>query len=182
MTKKFTVSVFDGPQHFCDYQFEQNAITIGRDESNSIVLSNSTVSASHAKVDVSSMTIFDLGSVNGIFLGDRRISCAPLEYSMPIKIGDYRIIIAPYSPTNRHGDEAMTLNLKRPSLSVNRFGDDAQTLVVKRSPVAGSSKARIPESAAEPPIAQSDPMKAARLIALALIAMFVGYHALLTVF
>lgn len=181
MTKTVIASVFDGPQHIRDYQFEQDVITIGRDTSNSIVLSNVAVSALHAMVDVSSMTLTDLGSINGTFLGEEQIATVPLEYSRPFKIGEYRIVVAQYSPTNRHGDDAITLNLKRSSLSINRYGNHEQTLVLKRSPLAGSNKEQVRDIVAKAPIVHRMPIRTAGIVALVIAAMIVGYQALLTV-
>jgi pSer/pThr/pTyr-binding forkhead associated (FHA) protein len=181
MTKTVIASVFDGSQHIHDYQFEQDVITIGRDTSNSIVLSNLAVSALHAMVDLSSMTLTDLGSINGTFLGERQIATAPFEYSRPFKIGEYRIVVAEYSPTNRHGDDAITANLKRSSLSLNRYGDHEETLVLKRSPLAGSGKEQVGDIVRKAPIEQRMPMKTAGIVALVVAAMIVGYQALLTV-
>ena len=181
MTTTVIVSVFDGPQHIRDYQFEQNAITIGSDAGNSIVLSHVGVSTSHARVDLSSMMIADLGSSKGTFLGDRRISTAPLEYNRPFKIGEYRIVVAPYSPSNRHGDDAITLSLKRSSLAINRHGDYEQTLVLNRSPLAGSGKDQVRGIAGTASVVQAMPMKAAVIVALVVTAMIAGYQALLSV-
>lgn len=181
MTKKVTVSVFDGAQHFRDYDFEQDAITIGRKTNNNIVLGKIAVSSVHARVDISSMTLTDLGSMNGTFLGDQQISTAPLEYNRPFKIGEYRIIVTEYSSTNRHGSDAVTLNLTKSSLATNRSAGDAQTVFVKGSPIAGSSDEKIEKIAATAPMAPGSAMKLAWIVALVLVAALAGYYVLLTV-
>jgi hypothetical protein len=176
MTKKVTVSVFDGAQHFRDYEFEQDAITIGRKESNSIVLAKIAVSGVHAKIDLLSMTLTDLGSMNGTFLGDQQISTVPLEYNRPFKIGEYRIIVTEYSSTNRHGDDALTLNLKNSSFATQRSGDAAQTVFVKGSPIADGNEDRIGEVAAAAPVAQGTATRVAWIVALVLVAALASYY------
>jgi len=182
MARKVTVSVFDGAHHLRDYEFEQDAITIGRETSNSIVLGKIAVSGFHAQIDLSSMTLTDLGSTNGTFLGDHRISTVPLERNRPFKIGEFRIIVTEYSPTDRHGSDAVTLNLGKSSFATKHSGDDAQTVFVKGSPIAHGSEGKIKEVAAAASVAQRTPMRVAWIIALVLVIILAGYYALQTVF
>jgi len=113
MTKKVTVTVFSGIQRNREIQFEQDLITVGRNPDNDIVLENVAVSGSHAKIDLEKMTVTDLGSTNGTFIGEERVTLASLNFDQPIAIGKFRIIVCEAATTDFHGDKA-TLILKQP--------------------------------------------------------------------
>ena len=113
--KKINVTVFGGNQKTRDIQFEQNLIRIGRNPDNDIVLENVAVSANHAKIDLTAMTITDLSSTNGTFLGDEKIVSAPLSFGQPITIGKFRILVSEDVATDFHGDKATAI-LKQPQL------------------------------------------------------------------
>ena len=63
---------------------------IGRSDGNDIVLDRPTVSSAHALLIVSGdrLTIEDLGSSNGTYVGHRRIARADLEDGSTVTIGD----------------------------------------------------------------------------------------------
>lgn len=74
------------------YQLYYGENYIGRDESNQIVIENNHISRLHALVVVHSnnkVAIFDLGSLNGIFVNGRLIKCTAVEVRDNIKLGSY---------------------------------------------------------------------------------------------
>lgn len=66
------------------------ATTIGRDTSNSILLSDATASRKHARVRFwqGSWMVEDLGSANGIIINDKRVERIPINPGDSFKIGE----------------------------------------------------------------------------------------------
>jgi pSer/pThr/pTyr-binding forkhead associated (FHA) protein len=76
------------------FPLERTQTTIGRSPDCHIFLDDVTVSRRHAIIarDVGTVTIEDLGSLNGTFLNRRRIERAELENGDEVQIGKYRLI------------------------------------------------------------------------------------------
>ncbi|MDP8222130.1 MAG: FHA domain-containing protein [Candidatus Lernaella stagnicola] len=75
---------------------EQGAVSVGRQESNDIVLLDKSVSRQHCifHVDGDSVAIEDSASVNGVLVGGQRISTrTPLHRGDEIIIGEYRFFL-----------------------------------------------------------------------------------------
>jgi pSer/pThr/pTyr-binding forkhead associated (FHA) protein len=70
-------------------------ITIGRAPDNSIVIDNVSISAHHARVEVQqgSLTLTDLGSLNGTFVNSQRVQSAALKDGDVISIGKHSIYV-----------------------------------------------------------------------------------------
>lgn len=68
--------------------------TIGRQESNDIIIDNIAVSASHARIDSVSATFIltDLASTNGTFVNDELISSHGLKHNDKILIGKHELV------------------------------------------------------------------------------------------
>lgn len=84
-----------GPLHGRTFYIVDETTTIGSAESNSIVLSDGTVSKKHAGIRVregNRYELHDFGSTNGLFINDRRISKQFLKDGDVIKIGDTELI------------------------------------------------------------------------------------------
>ncbi len=78
-----------------DYPLPENrSITIGRRESNDIVIENLGVSANHAIIDgvKNVYTLIDLGSTNGTFVNQELITSRVLEQGDVILIGKHELI------------------------------------------------------------------------------------------
>jgi FHA domain/zinc-ribbon domain len=75
------------------FPLERTQTTIGRTPDCDIFLDDVTVSRRHAIVGRggSSVTIEDLGSLNGTFLNRHRIERAELEHGDEVQIGKYRL-------------------------------------------------------------------------------------------
>ena len=78
-----------GPQLGKKWELGEEAITIGRDASNHIVIPKNAVSRKHAKVSLEEDTriLTDLQSTNGSYLNGRPIISAPLNQGDQVKIG-----------------------------------------------------------------------------------------------
>ncbi|HLF17539.1 MAG TPA: ATP-binding protein [Candidatus Omnitrophota bacterium] len=72
------------------FNIQDQGISIGRNESNQIVLSDRRVSRNHAKIVVKNDHYFleDLGSVNGTKVNDKEVKQQALHYGDKIKVGD----------------------------------------------------------------------------------------------
>ena len=70
------------------------SVTIGRNESNDIVIDNLAVSANHARIESvsASFIIKDLGSTNGTFVNEKLVSAHGLKNNDVILIGKHTLI------------------------------------------------------------------------------------------
>lgn len=75
----------------------EDVLTIGRDPQNDIYLDDPKVSRRHARIERRGemFIVRDVGSVNGTWLGNRRIEEHQLEVGATIRIGDARLIFKP---------------------------------------------------------------------------------------
>lgn len=76
-----------------EYPIEVESVVIGRSEGNGVVIDHVSVSRRHAQLFVTAekVSIEDLGSANGTFVGSQRLSAAnPVELAegQPLRIGD----------------------------------------------------------------------------------------------
>jgi hypothetical protein len=77
----------------CVAAFDREAIVIGRGIEADLVLDCDVVSRRHALVRIvgDKLTIEDLHSRNGVWLGTRRVACTALKAWQPVSIGTYVI-------------------------------------------------------------------------------------------
>jgi pSer/pThr/pTyr-binding forkhead associated (FHA) protein len=84
---------------------------VGRSPKCQIVLSDGTVSRTHAKIVVadSSVKVIDLGSRNGTFLNDKRIDSSVVESNQQIRFGKTMILVCLCSSdSSETGSELLT--------------------------------------------------------------------------
>jgi pSer/pThr/pTyr-binding forkhead associated (FHA) protein len=85
------------------WPLESGTLTIGRHDSNDIVIQEEAVSSKHARLLVEkdphfdgmwSVTIEDLGSTNGTFVNGDKVDRAPIDAESKIKIAysDFRLL------------------------------------------------------------------------------------------
>lgn len=69
-------------------------VTIGRRDSNDVVIENVSVSGKHAKVDSveNGFRIMDLNSTNGTFVNDKMVTMHDLEHGDIISVGKHKLI------------------------------------------------------------------------------------------
>lgn len=87
----------------------EGSLTIGRRETNDIVIENMAVSGLHAKIDFidGGFLLTDLASKNGTFVNDKRISTHWLKKDDLITIGKHHIEVA-LSPGEEKQDQGIT--------------------------------------------------------------------------
>ena len=70
------------------------ALTIGRKHSNDIVIDNLAVSGSHARVEsvATTFVLRDLGSTNGTFVNEQRVTLHNLRHNDVILVGTHKLI------------------------------------------------------------------------------------------
>ena len=74
-------------------RIDKDKITIGRDDTNDIVLNNPTISREHSEINFSDgiISIKDLGSANGTFINNVKMDEAVLDIGDEIVVGKYMI-------------------------------------------------------------------------------------------
>lgn len=72
------------------YPFQKPAVTIGRDETNDIVIDNEFISRKHVKIThkLNSFVVEDAGSANGIFVNNEKVKKTELKINDSFKAGE----------------------------------------------------------------------------------------------
>lgn len=92
--KTHTVAIKKGPSAGTEFLVEKEEITIGRDPASDVFLNDITVSRRHARIffEKNEAFIEDLGSLNGIFVNEKRVEKARLEPGAEIQIGKFKLV------------------------------------------------------------------------------------------
>lgn len=79
------------------FELLTGANSVGRNPDSRIILPDWSVSRRHAKIRVkqAEVTVFDLKSRNGTFVGDRRINSCVITPGQEIRFGDFRLVLIP---------------------------------------------------------------------------------------
>ncbi|MFW6147071.1 MAG: FHA domain-containing protein [Thermodesulfobacteriota bacterium] len=79
-----------------EYPFIKDNLTVGRNESNDIVIDNLAVSGLHARIDKSgdSYILTDLQSTNGTFVNDKTVTSQRLQHKDKITVGKHFLFFA----------------------------------------------------------------------------------------
>jgi pSer/pThr/pTyr-binding forkhead associated (FHA) protein len=97
-----TLMVRNGPQKGQSFPIRVPVVNIGRAEYNDIVFQDPSVSSAHAKIQRREgiWVLVDLGSTNGTFVDDERISGeVPLAPGAVIRFGDLAVVFDPRDKT-----------------------------------------------------------------------------------
>jgi len=72
------------------FPLEKSVVTIGRDETNDIIIDNDFISRKHVKITptLNSFIVEDAGSVNGIFVNNEKVKKAELKINESFKAGE----------------------------------------------------------------------------------------------
>jgi predicted Zn finger-like uncharacterized protein len=91
---KLSLAVIAGPDAGRIFSIEKPRITIGREDVD-LALEDPEISRNHAAIQVSGdeITLLDLGSSNGTFVGDQQITEAPLENQGEFTVGGSTIML-----------------------------------------------------------------------------------------
>ena len=78
------------------HKLPDGVTTVGRDESQcDFIIKDKTVSRVHAKIEVNGLqaTVFDLNSVNGTWVNNRRVEKSILAFDIELKFGTYSFLV-----------------------------------------------------------------------------------------
>lgn len=91
---KLSLAVISGPAAGTIFQIEKPRVVIGRQEAD-IVLEDPEISRHHSAIEVSGerVTLIDLDSTNGTFIGDEQIRVAPLANQQEFSIGGSTLML-----------------------------------------------------------------------------------------
>jgi pSer/pThr/pTyr-binding forkhead associated (FHA) protein len=91
----FTISVSN--KVLGTYVVKKPVISLGRSRTNTISIASKAISRNHVRIELthSGWTVTDLGSLNGTFLNDIRITSASLSPGDKITVGAYNISFSP---------------------------------------------------------------------------------------
>ncbi len=89
-----SLAVFHGPLAGLRVELNQDFLRAGRDPENDIFLDDVSVSRHHAELRSKGgeIVIIDLGSVNGTYVNDARISEAQLRDEDEVQIGRFKLV------------------------------------------------------------------------------------------
>jgi DNA-binding NtrC family response regulator len=92
---KAELRVTAGPDRGLELELGADSLLIGSSPRCDVVLHDGTVSARHAEIQASARgyAIRDLGSTNGILLGNHKIERAPLQDGMRLELGDSVLVV-----------------------------------------------------------------------------------------
>lgn len=140
---------------------DQPSLSVGRAESNDIVLTEGLPSRNHARVAVAegAVTVEDLGSANGTFVNGERIDAGS---AVTLAVGDLVrfdvvefLLVAAAEPVADEEDKTVM----RPAVSAAELEAAAAEVVRQReqAPAPAAAPASEPEAASERPGAWADP-------------------------
>lgn len=88
----------------------QDSLTVGRKAGNDVVLADQLISGTHCRIlrQEDGFCIQDLGSTNGTYVNDRRVTRAVLQEGDIIKLGRYRMKYANARLTVENGDRRVS--------------------------------------------------------------------------
>ena len=111
--QQFRVRVIEGPDAGNDYDAQADRVAVGSDESNQVVLLDTTVSRHHCEIEATErgFRIRDLGSTNGTLVDGVRVEAAYLRPGSLVALGDSKFrfealdekIVEPLSDTDHYG-------------------------------------------------------------------------------
>lgn len=83
-----------GPDSGERFYLDRPRLTVGRNPASDIFLNDVTVSRSHAVIEVGpdGVTIEDVGSLNGTYVGDVRVDKAALKHGDVVQIGRFQLL------------------------------------------------------------------------------------------
>ena len=101
----FTISVNTKP--LGAYVVKKSVVSIGRSRTNTISIASKAVSRNHVRIEYGAegWSLSDLGSLNGTYVNDIRITSASLSDGDKITVGAYSILFSPQPlPSTSQGD------------------------------------------------------------------------------
>jgi predicted component of type VI protein secretion system len=135
MANTFSLVMQSGPTPGLEVTLELRSLLLGRDPQADIVINDPEVSRSHARLIAGreGYTIEDLGSTNGTFINEQRVSvAAPLNPGDAVRLGDMVVLI--YKA--QAADEAQTMGFPARQPSAESAGDSMEpaSLAVEAPP------------------------------------------------
>jgi hypothetical protein len=170
MAEKFVLVMRTGPNAGVTYPLEGAEIYIGREAVNGVAINDTEVSRKHAKLSLhgSTYVIQDLGSTNGTFVNNERITGTQvLNTGDTVRLGENISLIyeASYDP----GATIIAAQPPKTAVRVQK-AVQAQPAAVPQAPTPGSSRQVpvIPLPAAEPAV-----KKGGKVVVLIILAIVV---------
>ncbi|MGH9399065.1 MAG: FHA domain-containing protein [Thermoanaerobaculia bacterium] len=99
VNSKLSLAVISGPDAGKIFQIDKPRVVIGR-EGADINLDDPEISRAHAAVEIAGdeVTVVDLGSTNGTFIGEEQVSEAPLKNQSEFTVGETTLMLIVTSP------------------------------------------------------------------------------------
>ena len=136
--------VFRGDSVEREVHVGPQAVRIGRDSANDVMLDDKRVSRFHAELvrDGGTYFITDLNSRNGVWVNNQRINArAPLELGVPVTIGDYELTLEDDLGTSDLSDVVPMVNRTMVSTAPNAVVEERSSSSATRGRAVSSSSA-----------------------------------------
>ncbi len=134
------LTIVDDEGKRTDLLLSRGEYTIGRDEGNTVRLTDRNISRKHMvlrKAENVGWTIEDLNSYNGVFVNGSRVSGAqPLSHGDLVQVGDYRLEVTDESRLQAEGKEEAGAEASAPPTA--RLLDRPDRLIVVDGAAAGT--------------------------------------------
>ncbi len=149
----FTISVNN--KVLGTYVVKKTVITVGRSRTNTISIASKAVSRTHVRIELSreGWTVTDLGSLNGTYVNDIRITNAFLSEGDKVTIGAYAIMFSP-EPAQEASEEEL-----RPAAAQPESEEADADVRVEGSPPSTETALEPPR---DQPIPVAEPQPSAR--------------------
>jgi S-DNA-T family DNA segregation ATPase FtsK/SpoIIIE len=119
------VTVVDGPDRGREFGVRVGASIIGRERGSEIRLTDPLVSRQHARLNIAdTVEVVDLGSANGIALGDSVVSRAVLRPGDTVRIGDSELSVRVLQAPRAGADAAAVAFVRPPRLDPHYRGQE----------------------------------------------------------
>lgn len=132
-----TLQIYDGSERIRDVDLGREPLTLGRDDTNTLVLEDASVSRRHAEIEPTGnfFVIRDHGSTNGTFVNDMLVRVHLLAHGDVIRVGRYILRIDARSGARKESTRVRVEQLGIPGVASSGGSSDSPETLGGEAPV-----------------------------------------------